>query len=74
MKTKIISGSAIAAPAVALALGGATPAAAKHHHHHCTMEKGKCGGKAKCMTKRGHCIHHVKHHKGNCAAKSHCKK
>jgi uncharacterized membrane protein len=72
MKTKILSGSTLAAAAIALALSGvaATPAAASHHHHRCTMEKGKCGGKAKCM-KGGHCIHHMKHH---CKAKHSCKK
>jgi uncharacterized membrane protein len=71
MKTKILSGSTLAAAAVALALSGVavTPAAASHHHR-CTMEKGKCGGKTKCMTKGGHCIHHMKSH---CSAKHHCR-
>ncbi|PWB84161.1 MAG: hypothetical protein C3F11_02820 [Methylocystaceae bacterium] len=71
MKAKIISGSTIAATAIALALSGvvATPAAAKHSRHHCNMEKGQCGGKAKCMTKKGVC----KHHKNSCSAKGSCK-
>jgi hypothetical protein len=46
-----------------------SPAAAAHHHR-CTMETGKCGGKAKCMTKGGHWIHQPKSH---CAARHHCK-
>jgi hypothetical protein len=33
------------------------------------MEKGHCGGKAKCMTKKGAC----KHHKAGCSAKGSCK-
>jgi hypothetical protein len=70
MKSKIVSGSALAAVAVALALAGAatTPAYAKHHK--CTMEKGQCGGKTKCMTKKGVCKHKAK---GNCGGKSSCK-
>jgi len=80
MKTKVVSGSALAAAAVALALGGAavTPAHAKGHA--CTMAKGQCGGKMKCMTKTGVCRHHMSHHKGGCHHtkagchhKSHCK-
>ena len=70
MKTKILSGSTLAAAAIALALSGvaATPAAAKHQHA-CAMEKGK-GGKTKCMTKGGHCIHHMKSH---CSTRHRCK-
>ncbi len=73
MKTKVLSGSTVAATAIALALSGAssTPAFAKGHH--CTMEKSHCGGKAKCMTKKGGCKHKMKHYKGNCIGKSHCK-
>jgi hypothetical protein len=72
MKAKIVSGSALAAAAIALALSGAaaTPAFAKGHH--CTMEKGHCGGKMKCMTKKGVCKHKMKRHKGGCGAKNHC--
>ncbi len=71
MKTKIVSGSTIAVAAIALALAGgaATPAAAKHSKHPCNMEKGQCGGKAKCMTKKGVC----KHHKNSCSSKGSCK-
>lgn len=77
MKSKIVSGAVLAAAAVALALGGAvaTPAHAKGYAkgHACTMAKGQCGGKAKCMTKRGVCKHRMGHHKGGCHhAKNHC--
>jgi len=75
MKTKVVSGTTLAAAAVALALGGAvaTPAHAKSHHH-CAMAKGHCGGKMKCMTKAGVCKHQMKHHKGGCHhMKNHCK-
>jgi hypothetical protein len=72
MKTKIVSGSAIAAAAIALALSGATVTPALAKGHHCTMQKGSCGSKAKCMTKKGVCKHKMKHHKGNCAGKNHC--
>jgi hypothetical protein len=73
MKAKIVSGSALAAAAVALALSGATVAPAFAKGHHCTMEKGQCGGKAKCMTKKGVCKHKMKSHKGACGGKNHCK-
>lgn len=74
MKAKIVSGSTLAAAAIALALAGsaATPAAAKHSRHQCNMEKGQCGGKSKCMTKKGACKHH-KSHKASCSAKGSCK-
>jgi len=73
MKTRIVSGATLAAAAVALALTTAsvTPAFAKGHH--CSMAKGSCGGKAKCMTKKGVCKHKMGHHKGNCHTKNHCK-
>ncbi len=71
VKAKIVSGSTLAVAAIALALGAgvATPASAKHSRHHCNMEKGQCGGKAKCMTKKGAC----KHHKNSCSGKGSCK-
>jgi hypothetical protein len=75
MKAKIVSGSALAAAAIALALSGAAtaPAFAKAGHQ-CTMAKGSCGGKMKCMTKKGVCKHKVMPHKGSCHhSKSHCK-
>lgn len=71
MKSKVISGGAIAAAAVALALGGAVPASAHSTGHTCTMSKGGCGGKTKCMTKSGVCKHHFHAKKGSC--KSSCK-
>jgi len=73
MKTKIVSGSTIAVAAIALALAGgvSTQAAAKHSKHACNMEKGQCGGKTKCMTKKGACKHH-KGHKASCSAKGSC--
>jgi hypothetical protein len=74
VKAKIVSGSTLAATAIALALAGAaaTPAAAKHSRHVCDMSKGQCGGKAKCMTKKGVCKHH-KSHKHSCSTKGSCK-
>lgn len=71
MKSKIVSGSTLAATAIALALAGgvSTQAAAKHSRHQCAMQKGHCGGKHKCMTKKGAC----KHHKAGCSAKGACK-
>ena len=75
MKAKIVSGSALAAAAIALALNGAViaPAFAKAGHQ-CSMAKGHCGGKMKCMTKQGVCNHKMGHHKGSCHhMKSHCK-
>jgi hypothetical protein len=73
VKAKIVSGNALAVAAIALALSAAavTPAFAKGHV--CTMEKGQCGGKMKCMTKKGVCKHGMKHHKGSCGGKHHCK-
>lgn len=72
MKSKVISGAALAAAAVSLALGGAVPASAHSAGHTCTMAKGHCGGKMKCMTKTGVCKHHMHAHKGSCHHKSHC--
>lgn len=75
MKSKVISGAALAAAAVSLALVGATPAAAHSVGHSCQMAKGQCGGKMKCMTKKGVCKHNAKgscrqhagcHHKAKC--------
>ncbi|WP_442754757.1 hypothetical protein ACNHKD_17445 [Methylocystis sp. JAN1] len=77
MKTKIVSGSALAAAAVGLALSGAVVApASAHGSHACSMAKGQCGGKAACMTKTGVCKHnagkskaacrHGCHHKSSC--------
>jgi hypothetical protein len=56
MKTNILSGSALAAAAIALALNGAAIAPASAHvthkaHHH----KGHCGAKAKCKSHKNHC-------------------
>ncbi|BDV33303.1 MULTISPECIES: hypothetical protein [Methylocystis] len=67
MKTKIVSGAALAAAAVGLALSGAvvTPAAA-HGSHLCNMSKGQCGGKTACMTKTGVCKHNVGKSKASC--------
>jgi hypothetical protein len=76
MKSKIVSGSALAAAAVSLALSGAvaTPAQARSAGHQCMMGKGSCGAKMKCMTKAGVCKHHMHGHKGGCHhMKSHCK-
>lgn len=83
MKAKIVSGATLAAAAIALALSGAatTPATAKSGHV-CAMEKGQCGGRMKCMTKKGVCKHRMGHHKGSCHhhhkgschhTKSHCR-
>lgn len=66
MKVNFLSGSTLAAAAVALALSGATVAPAAARSYHSATEKGHCTGKA-------HCKHHRKHHKGHCAAKHHCK-
>lgn len=73
MKSKIVSGSTIAAAAIALALAGgvSTQASAKHSKHVCNMEKGQCGGKTKCMSKKGVCKHN-KGHKASCSAKGSC--
>jgi hypothetical protein len=73
MKAKIVSGSTIAATAIALALAGgvSTQAVAKHSKHQCNMEKGQCGGKAKCMTKKGTCKHN-KGGKASCSTKGSC--
>lgn len=67
MKSKVVSGAALAAAAVGLALSGAvvTPAAA-HGSHACSMAKGQCGGKMKCMTKTGVCKHNVGSSKAAC--------
>jgi len=67
MKTKIVSGSALAAAAVGLALSGAAivPAAA-HGSHTCKMAKGQCGGKMSCMTKTGVCKHNTASSKASC--------
>jgi len=73
MKSKIVSGPALAAAAIALALAGATATPAYAKHHHCTMEKAGCGGKTKCMTKKGVCKHKAHHEKGGCGGKSSCK-
>ncbi len=76
MKTKVVSGAALAAAAIGLALSGAviTPAAA-HGSHHCSMSKGQCGGKAACMTKTGVCKHNAGKSRAAChqKAKSHTK-
>lgn len=73
MKSKVISGAALAAAAVSLALGGSITAAQAHSAGHtCTMAKGQCGGKMKCMTKTGVCKHHMHAHKGSCHHKHAC--
>lgn len=74
MKTNVISGAALAAAAVGLALSGAavTPAQAHSAGHTCSMAKGSCGGKMKCMTKAGVCKHHMHAHKGSCHHKGTC--
>ncbi len=75
MKSKIVSGSALAAAAVALALSGGVVAPAYAKGHVCDMSKGQCGGKTKCMTKHGVCKHyksHCSHHKGSCHHKAAC--
>lgn len=72
MKSKVVSGAALAAAAVSLALAGAAPAAAHSAGHTCTMAKGQCGGKMKCMTKTGVCKHHMHAHKGSCHHKHAC--
>jgi len=54
MKPTVVTGSFIAASAVALALAGSAPAAAKHgrhHHHKASPEKHACGGKNGCPAK-----------------------
>jgi hypothetical protein len=67
MKTKVVSGSALAAAAVGLALSGAVVApASAHGSHTCTMAKGQCGGKTACMTKTGVCKHNVGKSKAAC--------
>ncbi len=67
MKTNVISGSMIAAAAIALALTGATvaPAQANHRHHHMWGKSG-CKHKAVCKSRM------MRHHKGHCAGKAHC--
>jgi hypothetical protein len=59
IKTNIISGSMLAAVAIALALNGAamTPAVAKHKAYHHKMH---CGAKAKCNAYKHHCHMKVK--------------
>jgi hypothetical protein len=72
MKTKIISGSALAAAAFALALNGAAVAPA-HAHASSTHAKAHCGGKGTCHHK-AKCHHKSQchHHKGHCNMKSKC--
>jgi hypothetical protein len=73
MKPNIISGSALAAAAVALALSGASVAPAYAHGAKSTHMKTHCGGKGSCrgMAK---CHHKAQchHHKGHCNMKSRC--
>lgn len=71
MKTKVVSGAALAAAVIGLALSGAvvTPAAA-HGSHHCSMSKD--GGKAACMTKTGVCKHNAGKSKAACHHKAKC--
>jgi hypothetical protein len=66
MKTKIVSGSALAAAAIALAMNGAAVAPA-HAQHASSQAKAHCGGK-------GSCHHKAKchHYKGHCNMKSKC--
>lgn len=67
MKTKIVSGSALAAAAVGLALSGAVvTSAAAHGSHNCNMSKGQCGSKMSCMTKAGVCKHNASSSKASC--------
>ncbi|KAF2991013.1 hypothetical protein OGR47_03435 [Methylocystis sp. MJC1] len=55
MKPNILSGAALAAAALSLAIAGAAPAEAKHKAHHRpskeTAEKHKCSGKNSCPAK-----------------------
>jgi hypothetical protein len=55
MKAIIVSGTAIAAAAVAFALLGTTPAAAKHKPHQQKAKAGKmaCNAKMACSAKMG---------------------
>lgn len=73
MKTNIVSGSALAAAAIAFVLNGASiaPAAAHYakysHHHKAHCAKGSCHHKMKCHHKSK--CHHYKgacHHKSKC--------
>ncbi|HEY8161951.1 MAG: hypothetical protein ACR650_17960 [Methylocystis sp.] len=55
MKTRVISGAALATAAISLALV-ASPAAAKHKSHHApkaTAEKNSCSAKSACSAKNG---------------------
>ena len=54
LKGIVVSGTAIAAAAVALALLGAAPAAAKYKAHHPTPKAGKmaCNAKMGCAGKK----------------------
>lgn len=55
MKRNILSGAALAAAALSLAIAGAGPALAKHKAHQrapkASVEKSKCGGKNGCPAK-----------------------
>jgi hypothetical protein len=62
MKTKVLSGTALAAAAIALALGGAVVTAEKAQAHGYGVHKHHCRVKA-------HCKHH--HH---CRTTHHCKR
>ena len=75
MKTKVVSGSALAVAAIALALNGASVAPAQAHQAPVSA-KAHCGAKATCHHKakchhKSQC-HHVKnacHHKSMCHTK-----
>lgn len=73
MKSNIISGSALAAAAIALALNGASMAPAYAHGAKQTQAKTHCGGKGSCHHKaRCHHKSRCHHHKGACHHKSRC--
>jgi len=66
MKTKIVSGSALAAAAIGLALAGASPAEAYHacHTKYCRHS---------CGAKKHNCKHHCHTVRHSCKAyKHHC--
>jgi hypothetical protein len=75
MKNNVVSGAALAAAAVAIAFIGVAvaPAQAAGAGHRCTMARGACGGKGKCMSRPGVCKHSMAPHRGACRSLNHCR-